>query len=57
MKYAFIEDKKVVQLVVTPDPAAAVGGKECSDEVQLGWDANDDGTFTEPKAPDAAPAA
>lgn len=37
MRFAFVEDQKVVQLVVTSDPEQGRGGKECSDDVQLGW--------------------
>lgn len=48
MKYAFVENQKVVQLVVTTDPAQGVGGVQCPDEVEPGWDANADGTFTAP---------
>lgn len=48
MRFAIIEDGKVVNIVVaTPEFAAQHGWIECPDAVSIGWDYND-GVITQP---------
>ena len=50
MKYAIVENKKVVNIVIaTPEFALEQGWVQCPDEVDIGWVMNDEGTVLPPQ--------